>query len=311
MKLFVTIGLLLFIIINHVTSQKSSKDKKAATSATQNEFNTLQEMGGSRRASFRDDYIWGVNTAFTTYERAWDINVLSPLRYGFNKRVELSSNILTCVMAPNLFAKYSIKKGERFWWASRHGFYTPILGLNYANKEGWLVQPNAYDNPPFVGVLRNELIASYPIKDRNNCNTTQPYIVISVIGSLDYGTSFTSWQATSLTKPWLEPRLSVLTGNGFNTRLTARVDYMYGKIFKFESELTGVNDDFKSIWAIENRTVAKYFLYQNLSVSLGALFSYSTVNTSPQFGLVPFVDLSVYLGTKQSRMKGLWKNKMQ
>ncbi len=310
MKFLLTIVLFFFITSYQVSSQKSS-DKKSAPSTPQNEFNKLQEMGGSRRSSFRDDYIWGVNTAFTTYSRSWDINILSPLRYGLNKRVELSSNILTCIVAPNIFAKYSIKKGERIWWASRHGFYFPTIALDKANKQEWLLQPNPLEKPPFIGVIRNELIASYPIKDKKNCNTTQPYIVISVIGSLDYGTSFTSWQATSLTKPWLEPRLSVLTGNGFNFRLSARVDYMYGKVFKFESELTGVNDNFKSIWAIENKTVAKYFLYQNLSVSLGALCSYSTVATTPQFGIVPFVDLSLYLGTKQNRMRGLWKNKMQ
>lgn len=303
---------MLFICnIYHTYGQKQQgKSNKSSTTTNPNDFNTLQEMGGSRSASMRDDYIWGVNTAFTTNEGAWDINILSPLRYGYNKKIEINSNILLCAMAPNFFAKYSIHKGDKIWWASRHGFYFPTLALNYANNQGWLVQPNKLEKPPFIGVIRNEVIVSYPIKDKNNCNSTQPYIVISVLGCIDYGTSFTSWQATTLTKPWLEPRISVLTGNGFNFRLSARVDYMYGKIFKFESEVTGVNDNFNSIWAIENRTIAKYFLYQNLSVSLGALLSYASVPTTPQFGIVPFVDLTLYLGTKQSRMKGLWKNKL-
>ena len=84
---------LLFIVVFSLVglelkAQKASKksDKKSDTDSSQ-PFNKLQEMGGSRLADVRDDYIWGTNTAFTTTARNADLSLLSQSRYGLSQKI--------------------------------------------------------------------------------------------------------------------------------------------------------------------------------------------------------------------------------
>lgn len=308
--------LLWFIFIlsasnTYLVAQKSEKKSKKRGKGDKKEqvFNPIQEMGGSHKAEMRDDYIWGINTAFTLYKGASDIGITSQTRYGLNPRMELSSNILLCTVTPNIFLKYQISKGK-IWIASRHGVYFPSMGLKMTDNKGYILPTSDSLKVPFIGVIRNELILSYPFYNKTSCNSTQPYLIISVFGGLDYGFSGSKWEATGFTKPWLEPRKSSLLANGATIHFTGRVDYMMLYNFKLEAELGALNDNLSSLWALENRVIVKYFPYSNLSLSLGWMLSISNKATSPQLGILPLFDITLYFGTKQNRMKGLWDQKM-
>lgn len=299
----------IFFVNLNIFSQKGNKEQPKSGTKDKTEFNPIQEMGSSRKYSLRDDYVWGINTAFTTYHGAMDINVLSPLRYGLSEKVELNSNILMCIFSPNIFIKYQIKKGK-VWIASRHGVYFPTMALKYLDSKGYITGISDSTAIPFVGDLRNELILSYPFFDKTSCNSTQPYLILSFLGGVDFGMSSSPYNPTSLTKPWLVSRMSAISGNGFMTRILGRVDYMYYNTIKLEGEIAVINDNFTNRWGFENRGTAKFFLYQNLSVSVGWLFAKSTSYSQPKYGIMPFLDLSLNLGTKQNKMKGLWNKKM-
>lgn len=290
---------------------KPTKEKKAETEAPKNsgEFNKLQEMGGSRRNSYRDDYIWGTNTAFTTPKSAKDISVVNSSRFGMSDKMELSSNILMNFVAPNLFFKYSYKQ-KKLWISSRHGLYSATMGMERLSEFDYVQKIDTTDKVPIAITLRNEIILSYPLFNTLDCASSQPYLIFSFIGGVDYGYRFSSWSGATINNAFLEPRSSALLGDGFMFRGMCRVDYLPTQRWKIEGEISAINNNFNSMWGFEAKGVAKYFIYLNLSCSMGFMSAYSTGVSSPAYSILPMIDLTYYLGTRQNRERGLWKKKM-
>lgn len=305
------ISLFTNICAQNKQSKKEKKAKPAKSEVPQNtgEFNKLQEMGGSRRNSYRDDYIWGTNTAFPTPKSAKDISVVNSSRFGLSENIELSSNILMNFFAPNLFLKYNYKK-DKLWISSRHGLYSATMGMERLSEFDYVQKVDTTEKVPFSMSLRNEIILSYPIFDNLDCGSRQPYLIFSLVGGVDYGYRFTNWNGALINDSYLEPRSASLLGDGFMLRLMGRVDYLPTQRWKIEGEIAAINDNFNSTWGFEGKGIAKYFLFLNLSTSLGFMTSYSTGNSTPSFKILPMIDFTYYIGTRQNRERGLWNKKM-
>lgn len=310
-SIMILISLLTDFNAQNKQKKKEKKDKSVKSEVPENkgEFNKLQEMGGSRRNSYRDDYIWGINTAFPTPKSAKDISLVNSSRFGVSDNIELSSNILMNLLAPNLFLKYNYKK-EKLWISSRHGLYSATMGMERLSEFDYVQKIDTTEKIPFSITLRNEIILSYPIFNNLDCGSRQPYLIFSLVGGVDYGYSFDNWSGALLNNSYLEPRTAALLGDGFMLRILGRVDYLPTQRWKIEGEIAAINDNLTSIWGFEGKGVAKYFLFLNLSTSLGFMASYSTGVSSPPFTILPMIDFTYYIGTRQNRERGLWNKKM-
>lgn len=288
---------------------KRDKTEEKETPENKGEFNKLQEMGGSRRNSYRDDYIWGINTAYPTPKSAKDISLVNSSRFGVSEKMELSSNILMSFFAPNLFLKYNYKN-EKLWISSRHGLYSPTMGIERLSEFDYVQKKDSMEKVPFSLTLRNEIILSYPIFNNLDCGSRQPYLIFSFIGGIDYGYRFKDFSGAVFNNSYLESRKAAFLGDGFMMRFMGRVDYLPAQRWKIEGEIAAVNDNFTSIWGFEGKGVAKYFMFLNLSASIGFMASFSTGLSSPPFTALPVIDLTYYIGTRQNRERGLWNKKM-
>lgn len=70
-----------------------------------NAFNPIQSMG-ARQNDARDDLLWHSESANTVYDKAGNISLTSPSRYGVKPGLELSSTLPSTIGYPT----YSSKK---------------------------------------------------------------------------------------------------------------------------------------------------------------------------------------------------------
>ena len=281
-------------------------EKRRKPTAQNNPFNPLQEMGGSRSYQ-RDDYIWSPETAKSSYLHAGNMSVLTPSRWGIGRGIELQTLLGADYWVPNLL----IKKGwyEKGWfWSSRHGLYTPTPGLKWAQMKGYQSIVDSLSSIPHIITVKNELIVSRPFYTVLNCNSKIPYLILTGTLSFDYGVSLSSNNLGNSQEHIIGSRHPALTGNGFLMGLKLQADgllmddfYVRGH-FKYFMGQMNYN-------AFEHRAYVEYFLNNNVSLSGGYFMSIGKYASST-FMVLPFVDISIYFGSKPKRRSGLFKDKM-
>ncbi len=119
------------------------------------------------------------------------LSLLSPVRWGIGKTVELQSYLpLWGYLTPNIYVK---KKwaGERWIFSSKHGLYYPSKGLEFLKDDGENSTLEPYSKIPQIITFQNELILSYVLNP--SCNKEEPFWIatarlgtdISLVGERD------------------------------------------------------------------------------------------------------------------------------
>ena len=284
--------------------QKEAREKNKDTNA----FNPLQPMGAKENME-RDDIFWGSETANTVYIRAGNISVLTPSRYGIKQDLELSTVLGYDFWVPNLMIKKRWRN-KRLKIASRHGVYSTTPGFHWAQNNGFYDYVDSLAEIPVVISLRNEVFVSYAFYRDVHCIQQQPFIILTLDLGADAGMPVGSSSLKEFQKHFLTNRSPALTGQGVTGFAKLRVD---GKIYDYLYLSTSMNfyfGKFTGSFGFENHTSVQTFITRNFSVSLGFYVSLANYGFSPESEILPFFDLSLYFGQKESRQKGLFSKKM-
>lgn len=289
-------------------AERATRDleKRRKPTAQFNPFNPLQEMGSSN-IYLRDDYIWSPETAYISFLNAGNVSLLTPSRWGVGSNFELQTLLGADYWVPN----FLIKKGwhaKNLLWSSRHGLYLPTSGLRWAQKEGHQSIADSLIAVPFIISMKSELIVSRPFYNQLNCNSKIPYLIITAALSLDYGVSFDTNHLNNSTEHIIGSRHPSLTGNGLLVGVRLQADallmedlYVRGHLKYFMGEM-----EFN---AFEHRAYVEYLLNNYFSVSGGYFLSIGKYASST-FMVLPFVDITIYFGSKPRRSSGLFKDRM-
>ena len=143
-----------------------------------NAFNPLKSMG-ARQNDARDDLLWHSESANTVYDKAGNISLTSPSRYGIKPGLEISSVLPLNYWVPNLF----IKKrwlNTKWYISTRHGLYSGTPGFKWAQKKEYESIADTSWNIPFILTASNEIMVSRFISRNNTCSREQPYVIILV-----------------------------------------------------------------------------------------------------------------------------------
>lgn len=288
--------------------QKVAEDLKKRKKAAHEDDSSV-DAPNARLNFSRDDYIWSSETAYSVQKKTGNISVLTPSRLGLGKNFELSTMLPENYLAPNLILKksYPFKK---FIWAHRHALYSPTIGLNWAQKNGYksIVAPEV--EIPFIMSLRNELIASYQIGSDPECSKGPPYLIFTGGLAIDAGFPFEKNYLTHINEHILGSRSPALTGQGAFLSARLRVDGRITNAIFAEGDIKFFFGNFiNNNFSFEQHAGIQLFLMRNFSITIGYTFSYGHFSNS-NFKIFPYADLSIYFGKKKGRDVGLFKKGM-
>jgi len=291
------------------TVQKSAKESQKRQRETGDYNPFAQEITSGSNVLGRDDFIWTSETAYSSQKKTGNISLTTPTRYGLGQNFELSTILSLNYFAPNLILKksYPLKK---IIVAHRHSLYSPTLGLNWAQKNNHEKIVAADVKIPIIMSLRNELIVSYPFRDKSSCYTNQPFLILTGGLMFDAGIPLEKNILININEHFWGSRSPSLTGNGvvFSPRL--RIDARLGSSMLIGGDIKFFFGKFyNNNFAFEQHTGLQTFLTKKFSFSIGYNFSYGHFGNK-NFMLIPNADFTFYFGKKAEREKGLFKNKI-
>lgn len=323
--IYIFIGIfLLTVSVDALSQQKKKKFKsKKGTSRREmrkrqeeankrnpnaNAFNPLQQMG-ARQNDARDDLLWHSESANTVYDKAGNLSLTSPSRYGLKPGLELSSVVPLNYLVPNLFLK---KRWKNTTWyvATRHGLYSGTPGFKWAQNNGYESIADTTWNIPFLLTARNEIMVSRLISKDNTCSRKQPYVIITGGIGFDYGIAFGDNDLEEIDEQFLANRSIPLTAQGLLTFAKLRADWQINSYLMLGGAFRYYYGDFTGTHAFEQQTDLQTFLLPSLAVSIGYNLSYANYNINNRMAIIPAFDLTWYFGRRQGREKGLFKGKM-
>ena len=273
-----------------------------------NAFNAKQAMG-SRQNDSRDDLLWHGETANTIYRGAANISLVSPSRYGLKSDLELSSAIPLNYWLPNV----SIKKrwyNEKWYIASKHGLYSATPGLKWANKQGYTSLVDHAEQIPFILSMKNEILLSRLLINNDRCGRDKPYIILTGGVGVDFGVPFGDSDLEEMKGHFLANRSPALIGSGYTAYAKVRADWQMTNIVMLGGGFKYFNGDFSAKNALEHNLELQTMVFPRASFSVGYLLSIANYTDTNRLGILPFFDLTFYLGKRQARQKGLWGGKM-
>ncbi|MDR2928819.1 MAG: hypothetical protein LBV41_11580 [Cytophagaceae bacterium] len=281
------------------------KRKKEAREG--NAFNAEQPFGSAPDYR-RDDQLWSSETAYTALPNTGNISIATPSRYGIGNNFELSTMLPLNYLVPNLILKKSYPTAKLLI-AHRHALYTPTIGFNWAQNNGYNAVVADSVNIPAILSLRNELIVSYPIGANPDCGNGQPYLILTGGIALDAGFSLEENNLTHIDEHILGSRSSTLTGQGVVLSARLRVDGYLNNMMAIEGDIKAFASNSIARFTLEQHTGLHIFLMRNFSFTVGYIASCGHFEKS-NFALLPYADLSIYFGTKPHRQFGLFKHGM-
>ncbi len=273
-----------------------------------NVFNAKQAMG-SRQNDNRDDLLWHGETANTIYKGAANISLISPSRYGLKTGLELSSYLPLNYWIPNIYIKKRWHN-DNWYVASKHGLFSATPGLNWANNNGYTSIVDNVENIPFVLAMKNELLLSRLIINNDRCGKNKPYIILSAGLGVDVGVPFGNSDLKEIKGHFMANRSPAFTGSGYTAYLKARADWQMTNMLMLGGGLKYFRGNFSGNSALEHNLELQILVLPRLSFSLGYLLSVANYTNTNGIAILPFLDITFYLGRKQARQKGLWGEKM-
>ena len=274
-----------------------------------NAFNSKQVMGSKQKDS-RNDLLWPGETANTVDRGAANISLLSPSRYGLKPDLELSSNLLLNYWVPNVYIKKRWRNNKKWYVASKHGLYSAAPGLNWVNKNAYTSVADHVEAIPFVLSMNNELLVSRMIINNERCGRDKPYVILTGGLGVDFGVPFGDSDLKELKVRVLANRSPALIGSGYTAYLKARADWKMTNSVMLGGGLTYFRGDFSGNSALEHNVQLQMLVLPRLSFSVGYLLSVDNHTNAGGVGILPFFDMTFYLGRRQARQKGLFGGKM-
>lgn len=319
------IGVLLFLFTVHSIQAQTNKKFKGKKRTSRRELAKRIREGEERnqadkpfasvqksstRGLYRDDMIWKAESGNTIYNRATNISVVEPSRYGIKEDLELQSHLSIDYWIPNVFIKKRWYK-SKWYISSRHGFYTSYPGFDYAQNRG---MDNIIDSSitvPFVLGIKNELLFSRPFINSYSCTPNQPTWILHFGFGLDYGLPFTDSEMSEVEGHFSANRFATMIDKGHLFYFFVGATKQLGNSIIIDANIKYFNGSFSGEHSIEQKTMAEFFLGNRVSVSAGFKVSYGNYNNSSKIGFIPIADLTWYLGQKQGRKKGLFEKRMR
>jgi len=295
---------------NKGTSKKEirKRQQEAFDKDDTNAFNPKQPMG-ARENDSRDDLLWHNETANTIYHRAANISVVNPSRYGLKPGLELSSVLFLNYWMPNLYLKKRWRNDD--WYvASKHGFYSATPGLNWFNDRNYSSIVDNAEEIPFILSMKNELMVSRLIMSDTRCGRDKPYIILTGGIGLDFGVPFGDSDLKEMKGHLLANRSPAVIGSGYTAYLKARADWQMTPIVMLGGGFKYFYGDFSGNSALEHNVELQALVMPRLSFSLGYVISVANYTDTNGLAILPFLDMTIYLGRRQSRQKGLFGGRM-
>lgn len=269
-----------------------------------NAFNPKQPMG-ARQNDNRDDLLWHNETANTIYDGAANISLLGPSRYGLKPDLELSSTLLLNYWMPNIYLKKRWRN-DAWYVSSKHGFYCATPGLNWAKKHGYSSVVNHAEQIPFILSMKNELLVSRLIMNDDRCGRDKPYIILTGGLGVDFGVPFGDSDLKEMKGHVLANRSPAITGSGYTAYLKARADWQMTNIVMLGGGFKYFRGDFSGNAALEHNLELQTLIIPKVSFSVGYLLSIANYTDTGGVAILPFFDITFYLGKRQARQKGLF-----
>lgn len=314
-----TLLLLLVIAFGNLEAQSNKKFKsKKKTSKREirkrqqeafdkddtNAFNPKQPMG-ARRNDNRDDLLWHNETANTVYDKASNISLVNPSRYGLKPGLELSSVILLNYWMPNIYLKKRWRN-DNWYVSSKHGLYSATPGLNWANNRNYSSIVESAEHIPFILSIKNELLISRLIMSNSRCGRDQPYIIFTGGIGVDFGVPFGESDLTEMKGHFLANRSPALIGSGYTAYAKLRADWQMTPLLMLGGGFKYFRGDFSGNGALEHNMELQTLILPQFSFSLGYMLSIANYTDTNSVGILPFFDLTYYFGKRQGRQKGLF-----
>lgn len=295
---------------NKGTSKKEIKKRQqeAYDRDDTNAFNPKQPMG-ARENDDRDDLLWHGETANTVYDGAANISLVKPSRYGLKPGLEISSNLLLNYWVPNIYLKKRWRN-ESWYVTSRHGLYSATPGLHWANNKNYSSVVDNASEIPLILSMNNELMVSRLIMSDTRCGRDKPYIILTGGLGFDFGVPLGASDLSEMQGHFLANRSTALTGLGYSAYLKLRADWQMTPMLMLGGGLKYFRGNFSGNGALEHSAELQTLVLSRLSFSIGYALSFANYADTSGVGVIPFFDITYFLGKRQGRQKGLFGNKM-
>ncbi len=291
------------------SAKKATRDleKRRQEANPEEVFNPVQQMGAGDHRE-RTDYIWSASSAATSYKNAGNLSITSPSRLGIGANMELSSWMALNYYAPNLFVK---KEHLRKKWhlSTLHGIYSATPGLSYAKNGGDTFLADSLTNAPLIISIKNQIIISRPFYNTLNCNTGQPYLILSGGVAFDFGIPFGDEEIFIPREHLIAPRSEAYSAKGWLITAHVHADWELTSSIIGRATIRMLNSSSTVTPAFEQQTSIEVFFSRHFSGSLGYLLSAGSFDQGT-FKIWPFLDICYYFGKKKERERELFKRKL-
>ncbi len=276
------------------------EEKRKADSIRFNVFNPLQEMGEPIK-EINSEFIWTYETAHVVKPKHYEVTIVTPIRVGLPKDMEIGTSILGLPFIPTVFLKKMWWK-EKIYISSRHQIYSYFPLLYYGKKSGNAnIFPVGYDVPQSVAV-KNELIVSKSFKKPLKCGgASQTYAVYTAGLSIDYGFANSAVELNSLPNRFLNTRSPLALG-GYMASMRVQADYYLNRVFFLTLAARGIYSDNDVGFTFEHNLHIKYAPNLRLYFNLGYWTNFSSGSGS---FIIPVFDIGYFFGSK-GRATGLF-----
>lgn len=153
------------------------------------------------------------------------------------------------------------------------------------------------------------MIASRLFYSPVSCNPTQPYLMLSASLGVDFGIPFSDEEVYSDERHFFTPRSMAYNGEGWVAILALRGDWQINSYLYLRGGLRTLTGNFGGTVAWEQHGAVEYLLNSSVSVSAGYTLGFGDIGAST-FGFLPFFDISIYFGKKQTRSRQLFDQQM-
>ncbi|MBN2166663.1 MAG: hypothetical protein JW717_10330 [Marinilabiliaceae bacterium] len=259
----------------------------------------------------RDDMIWKSESGNTIYNRAGNISIFEPCRYGVSNGLELQSHVLIDYWVPNLFVKKRWYNKNKWFLSTRHGLYSAYSGLNFAKDRNMTDIIDSGVSVPFVLGVKNELLISRAFIKDYSCTPNQPSWILNTGIGFDFGVPFETSELNEIEGHFIANRSASMIDNGYFAYIFAGAIIQVNRSILVNASLKYFYGSFSGNHAVEQKTMAEFFLSDFISASVGYKVSIAGYQNTSAFGIIPVLDITWYLGKKESREKGLFGKKMK
>ena len=326
-KILVPLFMVIFLITLHDGVSQTNKKFKGKRHTSRRELErriregeernqtempfAMAQESNTKRGAFRDDFMWKAETGNTIYEKAGNVSIVEPSKYGLREGLEIQSHIPILYWIPNVFVKK--RWVNKNWYLStRHGLYSATSGLNYAQKNGYYDIVDSSSTVPFILSLKNEILFSKTFNKDYSCHPNQPTWILNAGVGIDFGIPINGeTDLNEIDGHFISNRSAALIGDGYSMYVFGGSIFQMGRNLFLDGSLKYFHGTFSGHNALEQQTRLEYFINYNFSVTGGYKLSFANYSNINAIGIIPMIDISWYFGKKQGRENGLFDRKMR